>query len=220
MSSATSYRPSTVERWLSLVVRYWAANMTLIHNRGSNWPGFGYSDEEKEEMRNMAAQVPKGEFMAFATILSVIAIAVFAVVVVAGMYCLIAAIGGEQNMPNTPASLFFLSLALECIVSLTIGLPAAMLPSAAFAGRFYKVQDQDLPSRRVTAHYFHKLWFQITRMTVIMTCAVLPLWIWVPADSKFMAIVRVIVPLLSPLVTGLTTAYYFTAKLKQDPQAQ
>lgn len=207
---------STIERWLSLVVRYWAANMTLIHNRGSNWPGFGYSDAEKEEMRAMAAEVPESEYFWFAGILSVIAIAVFAVVVTAGMYCLIAAIGGEQNMPNTPASLFFLSLALECIVSLTIGLPAAMLPSAALAGRIYRVPDEALPSRAVTAHYFHKLCFQITRMSLIMTAAVLPLWLFVPADSKFMVMVRVIAPLLSPVVTGLSAAYYFTARLKRN----
>src|SRR5579859_5579089 len=109
-----------MQRWLSLVVRYWAVNMTMIHDRRSNWPLFGYTDPEKEEMRQMARQVPTGEFYCFTGILVVIAISLFAVVVVSGMYCLLTAIGGEQNMPNTPASLFFLSLALECVVSLTI----------------------------------------------------------------------------------------------------
>jgi hypothetical protein len=27
-----------LERWLALLVRYWAYNMSLIHSRGGNWP--------------------------------------------------------------------------------------------------------------------------------------------------------------------------------------
>ena len=208
-------KPSTLQRWLSLVVRYWVYNMTLIHKRDNNWPGFGYSDDEKAEMSSLARRVPRPEYYWFVSINTVIAIALFAVVVVAGMYCLLAAIGGEQNMPSTPASLFFLSLALEAVVSLTIGLPLAMVVSAAIVGRWYGVADSDLPDRATTAHYFHKMWFQITRMATLMTCAVLPLWIFVPNDSKFMVVVKLIVPLLSPAVSVLTTAYYFSARLRE-----
>ncbi len=61
MSSVSDSR-STLERWLALVVRYWSFNMTLIHNRGSNWPGFGYSEPEKAELAAMAGEVPRTEF--------------------------------------------------------------------------------------------------------------------------------------------------------------
>jgi hypothetical protein len=202
-------------RNLALVVRYWAVNMTLIHNRGSNWPGFGYSDDEKKELLALAVQVPKGEFFVFAAIKAVMAIAIFGLVVIAGMNGLIAAIGGEQNMPQTPASMFFLSLALELVVSLSVGLPVAMLITAALVGRCFKVVDSCLPDRSATGRYFHKLWFQITRIAVVMTCAVLPLWIWVPNDSKFMVMIRVVAPLLSPVVSVLTMIYYFSARLQE-----
>lgn len=210
---------TTLERWLGLVVRYWAANMTLIHNRGSNWPGFGYSESEKEELRAIAAKVTQSQFYSFAAFNTVIAIAAFAGVVVAGMYCLMGAIGGEQNMPNTPASLFFLSLALEVVVCLAIVLPISMILSSALAGRMYGIANEDLPDLATTARFFHKMWFQITRMSVLMVCAVLPLWIFVPNDSKFMAAIRLIVPLLSPVVSVLTTVYYFSAKLRQTGES-
>jgi hypothetical protein len=61
------------------------------------------------------------------------------------------------------------------------------------------------------------MWFQITRMAFLMLCAVVPLWIYVPNDSKFMAVVRIVVPLMSPVVSVLTTIYYFSARL--DNQA-
>ncbi len=41
-----------------------------------------------------------------------------------------------------------------------------MLPAAAVAGRFYQVADASLPDRLTTAHYFRKLWFQITRIAI------------------------------------------------------
>jgi hypothetical protein len=199
------------ERWSSLVVRYWAVNMTMIHDMGSNWPGFGYSDEEKKELGQMARMLSRGEFYSFLAVVTVIALPIFAAIVVGGMYSLIAVIGGEQNMPNTPAVLFFFSLALECVASLTIGLPMAMLLGAALVGR--KVPSQDLPDAEVTARYFRKMWFQITRMTLIMLVVVMPMWIFVPNDSKFMVMLRLVVPLLSPVVSILTLGYYMTGKV-------
>ena len=215
MNPLPDSRP-TLERWLALVVRYWAANMTLIHSRGSNWPGFGYSDAEKEELRSIARKFPGSEYFAWVAVVAVVAIAIFVVIMIAGLSCLTYAIGGDQNMATTPAALFYLALALITVVSLTIGLPAAMLPSAALVGRWFGVKDPDLPNRATTARYFHKLWFQITRMSIVMIVAVLPLWLFVPYDSKFMVMARLVVPLLSPVVMGLTAAYYFSTRLQRS----
>jgi hypothetical protein len=213
--TTTHSNRSTLQRWLALVVRYWAVNMTMIHDRKNNWPGFGYTDAEKAELRTMGGQVTNGEFYWFTGVLVVLSISLFAVVVVTGMNMLLTVIGGEQNMPNTPASLFFLSLALEAILCLTIVLPLAMIPSAEVVGRWYNIANEDLPDEATTARYFHKLWFQIARMSIIMTCAVLPLWIFVPNDSKFMVAIRLIVPLLSPVVSGLTVMFYYSTRLKR-----
>jgi hypothetical protein len=214
MNALPNSRPA-LERWLALVVRYWAANMTLIHSRGSNWPGFGYTDDEKEELQSIAEKFPGREYFAWVAVTAVVAIAIFAVIVIAGMSCLTYAVGGDQNMANTPAALFYLALALIAVVSLTVGFPAAMLPSAALVGRWFRVKDEDLPDHATTARYFHKLCFQITRMSIVMLVVVLPLWIFVPYDSKFMVMARLVAPLLSPVILVLTTAYYFSARLQR-----
>jgi hypothetical protein len=88
-----------------------------------------------------------------------------------------------------------------------------MLPAAALVGRWFNVPDAALPERALTSHYFHKLWFQITRVAVIALLVLIPLWLFVPADSKFFAISRLVLPLLSPAVAALTSAYYLSARL-------
>jgi len=203
-----------LERWLALLVRYWAFNMSLVHSRGTNWPGFGYSEDEKATLDSLATKVPALEYGVWIALFVVFYIAILSVIVAVGMNCLIHVIGGEQNMANTPAPLFFSQLGLDLGVSFSVGFPAAMLPAAALVGHWFAVPDAALPDRATTAHYFHKLWFQITRMALVILLVVIPLWIYVPVDSKFFALSRLILPLLSPAVGALTAAYYFTARLR------
>jgi hypothetical protein len=210
---------SGLQRWLALLVRYWSYNMSLIHSRGGNWLGFGYTAEEKAQLQSIADAVPALEFAAWLAYFVVIYLGLLIVIVMAGMNILIHAIGGEANMSQMPAALFFLQLALDLVVSLSIGFPAAMLPAAALAGRSFKVHDADLPDRAATAHYFHKLWFQIARVALLGALALIPLWIFVPADSKIWVIGKLVVPLLSPAVAALTAAYYFSARLRRAPLA-
>jgi len=44
----------------------------------------------------------------------------------------------------------------------------------------------------------------------------LPMWLFVPWDSKFMVMMRLVVPLLSPVVLVLTMAYYFTGRQQRS----
>ncbi len=211
-ASAQAGARSGLNRCLALVVRYWSFNMTMVHNRGTDWPGFGYSKEEKAELQNLAGAVRAGEFYIWLFIFVAIAIAIFAATAAAGFECLLNAIGGEQNMARTPESMFFLMLALVALASLSIGFPAAMLPASALTGRFYGVQDSDLPDRQTTAHYFRKLWFQITRIAIIGAVALFAIWIFVPGDSKYFAVAKLVLPLLSPAAAALTTGYYFSRR--------
>jgi hypothetical protein len=206
---ATPNSPPTLERCLALLVRYWAFNMTLVHNRGITWPGFGYTDAEAAELKSISEQYPKVEFYAWLGLVVVFALIIFAGVAVVGMSLLIYAVGGEKNMASTPAPLFFLALALQLLVSLSLGFPLAMLPAAALVGRFFAVPDRDLPDRPTTAHYFHKLWFQIARVAVLVLAVCVPMWLFVPSDSHFYVVLRLVIPMLSPAVTALTSAYFF-----------
>ncbi len=212
MTSVSNSR-STLERWLALVVRYWSFNMTLIHNRGSNWPGFGYSEREKAELAAMAGEVPRTEFYVWMFVFVVFFLAILIAVVLAGFSCLTYAIGGEQNMAKTPEALFFMMMALNLLVALSIGFPAAMLPSAAVAGRLFHVADSSLPDRLTTAHYFRKLWFQITRMASMMLLVLIPLWLFAPSDSRFWILTKLVLPFVSVAVSALTSAYYLSARV-------
>jgi hypothetical protein len=203
-----------LERWLALVVRYWSFNMTLIHDRGSNWPGFGYSDEEKAKLRSIAAKVPGVEYSLWLALAVVFILAIITAITLGGMNIMVSAIGGEKNMAGLPEIVFYLQLILDLVVSFAIGFPLAMLPAAALAGRFFGIADTALPDRPTTAYFFHKLWFQITRISLVLSTALLGLWIFVPTDSKFWVISRLIVPLLSPAVAALSAAYYFSARLR------
>ncbi|MGA3017601.1 MAG: hypothetical protein ABSF62_10820 [Bryobacteraceae bacterium] len=215
MNALPDSRPA-LERWLALVVRYWAANMTLIHNRGQSWPGFGYTDTEKAEMRSISEKFPGREYFAWVGIAAVAAIAFFGVIMFAGFSCLTYATGGEQNMANTPDSLLYLAFGLMLVTCFTIGFPAAMLLSAALAGWLFRVKDPDLPDGATTARYCYKLWLQISRMSAVMIVILLPVWIFVPNDSKLWVTARLVVPLLSPVVLVLTAAYYFSARLPRS----
>jgi hypothetical protein len=205
----------TLERWLALLVRYWAFNMTLIHDRDSNWPGFGYSDEEKAVLRSVAAKVPGAEYAVWLALAVVFILVIIIGITIAGMSIMASAIGGEKNMASLPETIFYLQLALDLVVCFSIGFPVAMLPAAALVGRWFGVADTELPGRSTTAFYFHKLWFQITRIAVVLSAALLGLWLFVPGDSKFWVISRLILPLLSPAVAALSAAYYFSVRLRR-----
>lgn len=211
MTTPEDSTPRT-DRWRALLVRYWAFNMGLIHDSGTDWPGFGYTDDEKAKLAAIAATVPAFEFYAWVAASAVFFIALAAIIVVGGMACLAHAIGGEQNMASTPAALFFLQLAMDLVAALAIGFPLAMLPAAALAGRFFTVADAQLPDRDTTSFFFHKLWFQITRIAVIGALALVPLWIFVPADSKFWVTAQLVLPILSPAVAALTAVYFAGAR--------
>jgi hypothetical protein len=208
-----SSRP-TLDRWLALVVRYWAVNMDVIHSRGAYWPGFGYTDREKAELRTIAQKIPFLEYCVWVAVFVALFLAILVAVMLVGENRLSSAVGGEIS--RAPASLFFLSFAVEALASLSMGFPLAMLASAALAGRVFRVVDRDLSDAATTAHYFHKLWFQITRVAILVVIAVIPLAMFVPWDSKYLVIVRMVIPFLSAAVASLTTAYYFSARLQRD----
>jgi hypothetical protein len=205
-----------LERWPALLVRYWAFNMCLIHDRGSNWLGFGYRVEEKATLKSIAAKVSGVEYGVWLGLTTVLFVIIGVAIVLVGMSRLMHAIGGEQHMSTTPAPLFFLQLAIDLVASLAIGFPAAMLPAAALAGRWFRVTDVQLPDRATTSYYFHKLWFQITRIAILGGLALLPIWMFVPTDSKFWVTAQLVLPLFSPAVAALTAAYYTSARLRRS----
>src|SRR5208337_700846 len=94
---------STLERWIALLVRYWAYNMTLAFRSGSYWPGFGYSQAEKAEMASFSQKCSYGQFLAWTGIVALIAMPVIGVASIPGIYLM-----SSQAGPTLPGSVFFL----------------------------------------------------------------------------------------------------------------
>src|ERR1019366_1039213 len=140
VSPSPSSRP-TLDRWLALVVRYWASNMDVIHSRGAYWPGFGYTDREKAELRSIAQKFSFFEYCVWVALFVALFLAILVAIMLVGENRLSYAASG--GMSHVPSSLFFLSF------------PLAMLASAALAGRIFHVADSDLPDAATTAHYFY-----------------------------------------------------------------
>ena len=204
---------SALEYFLALFIRHWSANMTLVHTRYGPWFGFRYTEAEQQEMKALDASVPTKEFYSWLGLVSVVAIANFAVVVIIGMTGLLAVIGGEEHMKDTPATLFFFTLYSEILFCLCCVLPVVMVLCSGIIGRFFGVALNLLPDRATTGRLFRKVWFQIVRMTFVLAGLALLYWLFVPVGSKLVLLVRFIVPMLAPLVTTLTTGWLLAGRL-------
>jgi hypothetical protein len=213
MSQSIASR-SALERLLALMVRYWACNMTVVHDQGQNWPGFGYTEEEKGTLRAIARKAGSFEFFAWIGLVAVFFMAMIGGIVAATAY-LSLALGGNPNPGAESETTFYLQISCGMVACISIGFPLAMLAASWLLGRLFAVTDVDLPDRATTVHFFGKLVFQITRIAIIVSVGGLVVWLLIPADSKFWAFSKLVVPLLSPAILVLSAAYYVTVWLRR-----
>ena len=205
--------PSALEYFFAMFIRHWSANMTLVHTRYGPWFGFHYTDAEQQEMKSLDASVPTKELYSWFFFVSVVAIAAFAVVVILGMMGLLAVIGGDEHMKDTPATLFFFTLYFEVMFCLCCVLPVVMVICSGILGRFFNVALNLLPDRATTGRLFRKVLFQIVRMTFVLTGLALLYWLFVPVGSKLDLFVRFIAPMMAPLVAILSTGWLLAGRL-------
>jgi hypothetical protein len=187
--------------------------MTLAFTSGGYWPGFGYSDDEKAEMAALSQKCSFGQYAAWACIVALVAIPVIVVTCAPGMYFMI-----SEGGSTLPTPIIFLSLGLAIVTCFTIGLPVAMLLSSALVGRLFGIANSDLPDRATTARFFHKLWFQLTRMAIVMMAILVPVWIFVPQDSKFWVTLKLVIPFLGPAAAVISGAYVVSNRLRRSVQ--
>jgi hypothetical protein len=208
-----SSTPSALEYFFAMFIRHWSANMTLVHTRYGPWFGFHYTDAEQQEMKALDASVPTKEFYSWLFLAATVAIAAFAVVVILGMMGLLAVIGGDEHMKDTPATLFFFTLYFEVMFCLCCVLPVVMVICSGIVGRFFNVALNLLPDRVTTGRLFRKVWFQIVRMTFVLAGLALLYWLFVPVGSKLDLFVRFIAPMMAPLVATLSTGWLLAGRL-------
>jgi hypothetical protein len=208
--NATPNSRSTLERWVALLVRYWACNMTLAFRSGGYWPGFGYTADEKAEMAALDQKCSFGQFLAWLFIVALIAMPVIVLASLPGILLMSSPAGA-----TLPGSVFFLSEGAAIVATFTVGFPVAMLLGSALVGKMYGIANSDLPDRATTARFFHKLWFQLTRMAIVMMALLVPAWIFIPADSKLWVTLKLVMPCLGPAVLAISGAYYLSNRLKK-----
>ena len=152
-----------------------------------------------------------GQFLAWAFIVALIVMPVVAAVMIPGIYLL-----SSHPAATLPGSVFFLSEGAAIVVTFTIGIPVAMLLASALVGRWYGIANSDLPDRATTARFFHKLWFQLTRMAIVMMAILVPAWILIPDNSRTWVTLKLVIPCLGPAVLAISGAYYLSNRLKKS----
>ena len=209
MNSTT---PARGGRALGLLVRHWACNMTLVHDQGSAWPGFGYTPDEQTVLRTLARRVPSFEFttwMAFVVLLALVTFAGFALLAAAQW----AGNGANDSPESASGTAFLLSLGVAFVVSLAVGFPAAMLAASVATGRLFNVSDAALPDAAARDHFLHKLSFQLARVALLGSAVIVALCLWLP--DRVWLLTRCVVPVLGPAV-GLSTLLYYRCR-SQSP---
>ncbi len=124
-------------RFATTFVRYWGANMRwFVWAYEYEWPGFGYSAEDRALLVRWGATVGNS-FIVFslATFVFFLALAIAILTVVWGPAL-------AADPATTPAVVFLMGLGAACILSITVALPLAMLGAAPLASRFAPPPDE------------------------------------------------------------------------------
>lgn len=198
---------STLERRIALLVRFWAVNMTFAFLSAPYWPGFGYSNDEKAKMARLSQKCSLTQFVFWVLVVALIAVPLIGLPLIPIIW-----------LPAGPAtaSIFLLLMAMAMVVCFTIAIPVAMLISSALMGKIYTVPDSELPDRATTARLFHKLWFQLTRIAIVMVALLIPAWIYIPDNSKTVVTLNMVMPFLAPAVSVSVAAYLLSVRLRRS----
>jgi hypothetical protein len=221
--SPSTEQPSTLERALALVVRYWACNMTLVHDQGTNWPGFGYTENEKQTLRAIAGKVGSPEFYLWIALVVVLFLTFAALIAIGGVSWLSPADVNPAIQADSSAAAFYVLLCSVIVLGLSVVFPYSMLTASWVCGLWFSTPDSALTDRATTVHFIRKLVFQITRVAVLAGIADLALLLFVPDHSKVSLLLKWVPAVLSPAVSALTLAYYASARLRRStpgPQKQ
>lgn len=197
---------NAIQRLCGLTVRYWSFNMTLVHQQGATWPGFGYTDEEKQRMKTIAQGFDSTEYYFWMGIV----VAAFFAMLIPLIYTEIMSLDPK----TTSESSFMIMLATTMMLALSVGFFSAMLIGAFLMGKIFKVPDEQLPDEETTDQLFRKLWFQITRVALVCPLVVIGLYFYLPKDSKIVNTLSKVVPVVAPAVSVLTATFFFRRRIR------
>jgi hypothetical protein len=176
--------------------------MNLIHRGAMEWPGFTYTDEEKEQLSSLAAGLTSFKFGAFLFVNTVIFITLAAIVVWFGVMPMATVLDPEHKS----GLIFLLCLALGAAVSLGLGLPASLAFSSMTMNAISGPVDPGPVTEEQAAALYRKMQFQITRMGLIMSFLLVPLVIVGRTElgGKIIEFVRSAIVMIAPFAVLLT----------------
>ncbi len=190
-----------IPAWRS-VIQYWAYNMDLIHRGKMEWPGFGYTDQEKEQLAALGSGLPYWKYLAFLVINTVLFLGLAGFVVGVGVLPIATLLD-----PNHQSGLVFLgALAAGAVVCLGFGIPATMGYAALILNAVSSSSVAGGVSDEQAAVLYHKMNRQITRMGVIMGVLLVPLVIFgrTQIGGQVVALAKQIITAIMPFALLIT----------------
>ncbi|HTS94905.1 MAG TPA: hypothetical protein VMG55_23035 [Stellaceae bacterium] len=159
-------------------LRFWSANMELIHGNGYSWPGFSYTDAEKLRMAAIAKTLPSGTFGLWLYLISPAVFIALAAAIIVGLWLP----AMEMLFPNpadTKPLPFVLLLAAAALLALSLGFWAVMTVGSWVAIHLGGAGSGYAPEAGDAALYA-KARHQFRRMILIICGVFVPgCWLWI-----------------------------------------
>jgi len=197
-----------INSWQEGFVRYWAVSISLVHAYGYEWPGFGYTDEEKADLETIAETVEGEEFLLFLVINSIIGILGIILLVLAGLLPAMKVLDPNFKSP----AVFYIVFGATVIVEFSLVLPISMALSSTIIRTFYSRGKRHEFAPELIRPLFKKIIWQFLRMGVVAAFIVTSLALLLPEGSNY-GLVREILGFLQPIVALLTLFFLFGGRL-------
>lgn len=181
-----------------ILMQHWAYNMTLWHNFGVSYPGFGYTEEEKQQLGALAKGVSLSGFLGFGSLNTLYFLALAGFVMGYGAMPLAFLLDPSHQS----AGVFFGCLGLGLAVGIGLGIPTAMTLTALTLRLIGDPPKQTEVSDEVVAKLAQKMGKQLVRAGVVAGVLVGP-WVlfgMTQVGAQVMELLRRVVVTLSPFV--------------------
>jgi len=159
-------------------LRFWSANMEVIHKGGMSWPGFSYSKEEKERMAAIGKTLPGGTFALWLYLIAPVVFIAFAAAIIVGLWLPAMDLLFPNPADVTPLP-FVLLLAAAALLALALGFWAVLTLGSWIAVQLGGAGASYVPEAGDAALYA-KARRQFRRMILIVCGVFVPgCWLWI-----------------------------------------
>ncbi|MBP6608050.1 MAG: hypothetical protein KA258_00600 [Deltaproteobacteria bacterium] len=146
-----------------IILQHWAYNITLLHNLGVSYPGFGYSEEEKQQLGQLAKGVTVSGHLGFGMLNALYFLFLAGLVMGYGAMPLAFLLDPSHQS----AGVFFGCLGLGLALGIGLGIPTAMgLTALTLRWLGKEPQPTEVDAKTIVALY-RKLHHQLMRAAIV-----------------------------------------------------